>query len=78
MRSRRQPRKSGVTDDSGEGQGPGGVPAQIVTHLHRIREPMCHRLCPDLFWNRDISLANDWLRVENESLRDRVRDLEDG
>jgi hypothetical protein len=52
------------------------VPAAIIAHITRIRHRLARFLAPDLTWDRDISLENDRLRVENETLRDRIHELE--
>lgn len=41
-----------------------------------LRCRLCRALCGDQFFNRDASLENDRLIVENERLRERVAELE--
>ena len=74
MRQKRQSRRSGITDDSGEGLGASSkTPARIVTHFHTLRATICRLLCRKELFNRDMSLEIDALHIELERLRE-VRD----
>ena len=41
----------------------------------RLIRWLAHRYCPEMIWNRDMSLENDHLRIENEYLRERLREM---
>ena len=44
--------------------------------IRRFKTWLCHWLCRDLIWNRDISLENDALRIQVERLREIIKELE--
>ena len=73
MRHKRRPPHNDAGADGSLGRDDAGAkskaPARILAHLTRLRHRLARYLAPDLIWNRDISLENDRLRVENERLQ---------